>query len=147
MLKFILLTVVVLILDQGSKYLVRTHMELWQSIDVLGRFFSITYIENPGAAFGIFANQTIFFVLLTFVILVVILLFYRKINAKNPRTGVALAVITGGAIGNLIDRMVKGTVTDMFNFHFWPIFNVADIALVLGLLYVGYRLIRNGEEF
>ena len=147
MLKFILLTALVLVLDQGSKYLVRAHMELWQSIDVLGSFFSLTYIENPGAAFGMLANKTVFFVLLTFVILFVILMFYRKINAKNPRTGVALAVITGGAIGNLIDRMVKGTVTDMFNFHFWPIFNVADIALVLGLLYVGYRLIRNGEEF
>jgi len=145
--KLIVIVCAVLALDQGSKYLVRANMYLGQSIDIVGSFFGLTYIENAGAAFGILANQTVLFVVLTVIITLMLIVFYFRVNPKNSVTGLALAVVVGGALGNFIDRAGKGTVTDMFNFHFWPVFNVADIALVVGLLYIAFRLIVNGEEF
>ena len=145
--KLIVIVCVVLVLDQGSKYLVRSGMHLGQSIDIVGNFFSLTYIENAGAAFGILANQTVLFVILTVIITVVLIAVYIRVNPRNALTGMALAIVIGGALGNFIDRVGKGTVTDMFDFHFWPVFNIADIALVVGLLYIAFRLIVNGEEF
>ena len=146
-LRLILWVLLVLAADQWSKVWVRREFDLYESVDVIGHFFSLTYIENAGASFGILQNKAWLFVLLTVVIVPILTVVYWKVCDKNVHTGIALALVIGGAVGNMIDRVMKGTVTDMFNFHFWPVFNVADVALVLGLGFVAYRLIFHGEEF
>ena len=70
-----------------------------------------------------------------------------KMKNKHSLSYYALALVVGGALGNFYDRLSKGTVTDMFDFRIWPVFNVADMALVIGLLYIAYRLIFHGEDF
>ena len=147
MLRFFLLVAAVLLTDQVSKYLIRANMDLGESIPLIENLFHLTYIENPGAAFGMLANKTVLFVILTLIIVGVMLYVALKMSNKKSLSFYALALVIGGALGNLIDRIYKATVTDMFDFRIWPIFNVADMALVIGLVYIAYRLIFHGEDF
>ena len=139
--------VVTLVLDQLVKWLVRSQMILGESIPLVQNVFHLTYIENPGAAFGLFKDKTVFFVIFTLVIIGVMVYLYLHQSNRKTWFAYSLALVIGGAAGNLIDRMVKGTVTDMFDFRIWPVFNIADMAVVIGLIYLAYCLIFHGEDY
>lgn len=147
MFRFLLVVAVILAADQLSKYLIRANFALGESMPIIDNFFHLTYIENPGAAFGFLANKTVFFVILTVIIVAILIYLAVKMKNKHSLSYYALALVVGGALGNFYDRLSKGTVTDMFDFRIWPVFNVADMALVIGLLYIAYRLIFHGEDF
>lgn len=143
---FYIITLAWLILDQASKYYVQTHMALGQSIVVLPGLFHWTYILNHGAAFGILRDQRIFFLAIVVILLVCLAYKYKEI-AKGPSylklgTGLLLA----GALGNAIDRFVQDGVVDFFDFLIWPIFNVADIGIVIGIFLVAYYMIASDSE-
>lgn len=143
---FYIITLVWLILDQASKYYVQTHMDLGQSIVVVPGLFHWTYILNHGAAFGILRDQRIFFLAIVVILLVCLAYKYKEI-AKGPSylklgTGLLLA----GALGNAIDRFVQDGVIDFFDFLIWPIFNVADIGIVIGIFLVAYYMIASDSE-
>lgn len=143
---FYIITLAWLILDQVSKYYVQTHMALGQSIVVVPGLFHWTYILNHGAAFGILRDQRIFFLAIV-VILLVCLAYKCKEIAEGPSylklgTGLLLA----GAVGNAIDRFVQDGVVDFFDFLIWPIFNVADIGIVIGIFLVAYYMIASDSE-
>lgn len=123
----------IVILDQGSKFLVQGQMQLGESWPIIDGFFHITYSKNPGAAFGILAYQTTFFVIVTIILLAIIVYLFLKLDHRFYQVKLALSLQFGGAVGNLIDRVRSGYVTDFFDFQFWPIFNVADTAIVLGV--------------
>ncbi len=146
-LSFISIIIVTLVLDQLVKWLVRSQMILGESIPLLQNVFHLTYIENPGAAFGLFKDKTIFFVIFTLVIIGVMVYLYLHQTNRKTLFAYSLALVIGGAAGNLIDRMAKGTVTDMFDFRIWPVFNIADMAVVVGLIYLAYCLIFHGEDY
>lgn len=131
---------VFLLIDQFVKYLVRSNMVQGQSIPILQNIFHLTYIENPGAAFGILANHRLLFLLLTAVITGIMFYLYLQLNNKKSPTAFSLALVISGALGNFIDRFFRGTVTDMFDFQIWPIFNIADICICLGLAGLCYLL-------
>lgn len=135
-----------LILDQLLKYWIRTNMTLGQSIPVISGIFHITYIENPGAAFGILSNHRILFLLLTVVIVFIMLYLYYTLQNKKSLAACSLGLIISGAAGNFIDRFLRGTVTDMFDFQIWPVFNIADICICVGIAMLCYILIFKGEE-
>ena len=137
---------VFLLIDQFVKYLVRSNMVQGQSIPILQNIFHLTYIENPGAAFGILANHRLLFLLLTAVITGIMFYLYLQLNNKKSPTAFSLALVISGAMGNFIDRFFRGTVTDMFDFQIWPIFNIADICICLGLAGLCYLLLIKGEE-
>ncbi|MDK2823937.1 MAG: signal peptidase [Clostridia bacterium] len=143
---FWLTALIILIIDQGSKYLVKATMVLYESIPVIPNIFHLTYIENPGAAFGLLANQRIFFIVITIIILIAVIYFYRQLKPGQILLKIALGMVVGGAIGNLIDRLRIGTVTDFFDFRIWPVFNIADSAIVIGMIYISYQLLFHGEE-
>lgn len=143
---FWITAVLILLIDQGSKYIVKTTMTLYESIPVIPNIFHLTYIENPGAAFGLLANQRVFFVIITVIILTTIIYFYYKLKGENLILRVALGMVVGGAIGNLIDRLRIGAVTDFLDFRIWPVFNIADSAIVVGMIYLAYQIIFHGEE-
>lgn len=126
--------VLVLLLDQLTKWLVRGHFLLGESYDVIEGVFSITYIENKGAAFGLGEGNAFVFVLVA-IIVSVVMIYYYKGQEKNFWLSLGASLILSGAWGNLIDRVMKGSVTDMFNFHIWPVFNIADIAVCLGCFF------------
>ena len=136
-----LLAVIVVLLDRVSKWLVATNISLHDSVTIIPGFFRLTHVENPGAAFGLFAEGSptwtiAMLVVFSVVALVVIgLLLWKNSLAMNV-TGVGLALILGGAIGNLWDRLLTGHVVDFLDFfvdgYHWPAFNVADSAIVIG---------------
>ena len=138
--------IVLLIADQAVKHLIRTTMVEGQSIPVIENIFHITYIENPGAAFGILANQRVLFLILTAVIVGVMIYLYFSLRSKKSLTAISLGIVVSGAIGNFIDRFMQGTVTDFLDFRIWPIFNIADICICVGLALICYFVIIKGEN-
>lgn len=137
----------VVLLDQGSKYLVRTRMTEGLSIPIIKNFFYLTYIRNPGAAFGMLAYRTQFFVLISLVVVAVIAYYYRKVPRQWVWLRLALGMQAGGAVGNMIDRIRYGRVIDFLDFRVWSyIFNLADTAIVIGTCILALYLIRNSSQ-
>lgn len=143
---FLIPFIVLLVADQAVKHFIRTTMVEGQSIPVIENIFHITYIENPGAAFGILANQRVLFLILTALIVGVMIYLYFSLVNKKSLTAVSLGIVVSGAIGNFIDRFLQGTVTDFLDFRIWPIFNIADICICVGLVLICYFVIIKGED-
>ena len=121
-----------LVLDQLSKLLVRRLMWEGESIVVVPRVFHLTYIRNPGAAFGLLAHQTAFFIGIALVVVGAVLFGHRYIPDESRAMRFALGLLAGGALGNLLDRLRFGRVVDFLDFRVWPVFNLADTAIVIG---------------
>lgn len=139
---FGLISGLVILLDQIAKMLVLAHIQLYQKITVIPGFFNLTHLMNPGGAFGFLANsnstvKNIIFIGASFAALVLILYFYHQTPKKYPYLGASLAMIFGGAIGNLIDRFRFGEVVDFLDVYVghmhWPAFNVADSGVSVGV--------------
>ncbi|HZG78441.1 MAG TPA: signal peptidase II [Paenibacillus sp.] len=141
-----LIALVVLLLDQWSKWLVATRMELGQVIPVIGDFFMLTSHRNRGAAWGILQGQRWFFVIVTIVVLVGIVYYLvRTIREGRKLMPLALSLLLGGALVNFVDRVRTGEVVDFFHFVFdfrgigiefvydFPIFNIADAGISVGI--------------
>ena len=139
-----LIALLVVLVDQGSKWLVQYLMPtLHDSIVVVPHFFRLTHVQNSGAAFGLFADSTsdwkvAILILFSLLALVVVSALLWKNSHAMTTTGVGLALIMGGALGNLWDRLWSGHVVDFFDFYLrdyhWPAFNIADSAIVIGAL-------------
>jgi len=142
----LLLAVLVILFDQLLKLLVVNTMSLNQSIPVITNVFHITYVHNFGAAFGLLAHRTSFFILVTLVVAFLLLIFLRHLPKEQKLLRAALVLQLGGAAGNLIDRVRLGYVIDFFDFRVWPVFNVADIAIVFGVGLLLLDLTRNARE-
>ncbi len=138
-LKWLRLSALVLFLDQGSKILAEYYLQLYQRVEVLP-FMNLTLMQNHGAAFSFLADaggwQRWFFIVLTLVVMVLLLRWLRALQPQEQGVAVAIALIIGGAMGNLIDRVQYGYVIDFLDFHalgwHWPAFNVADSAITVG---------------
>ena len=127
-----IIAIIVLWADQASKYAVVQHMMLHESIPVIPGFFHITYILNKGAAFGFLENKRWLFVAVAAGLFVLCVIFRRYLPQSNlVYTGVGF--LLGGALGNAVERFFFGAVTDFFDFRIWPVFNVADIGIVVGV--------------
>ncbi|MDC3416461.1 signal peptidase II [Aquibacillus salsiterrae] len=137
---YYLIALLVIIIDQLTKWWVVTRMELGESITVIEDVFYITSHRNTGAAWGILAGQMIFFYIITAIVIVVVIYYMNKFARESKLMGWSLALILGGAIGNFIDRLFRKQVVDFFNTYIgsydYPIFNVADSALVVGVILV-----------
>ena len=143
----IFLSICIVVLDQVVKFLVTHEMFPGMSIPVIQDVFHITFVLNPGAAFGILAHQRSFFIVMGIVIVILGGLFspYIRRQCRIFRCGTAL--LLGGALGNLIDRVRFGHVIDFFDFRIWPVFNIADIAIVVGTICVLWALFVQKKEF
>lgn len=127
------LPLAVVILDQFSKYIVVENMALGESIPIIEEVFHLTYILNPGAAFGMFAHNRLFFIAIAVVVIGIIIWARKEILASPWEVKAGCGLFLGGAIGNLIDRARQGLVIDFFDFRIWPVFNIADIAICIGV--------------
>lgn len=141
MLLLIIIAFVVFV-DQFTKYLVTTNMVEGMGIPIISGIFHLTFILNPGAAFGILENNRWFFVLTAVFVLVFLFYCRRTILSESMLVQLGIALFSGGALGNLIDRIRIGLVIDFFDFRIWPIFNVADIAICLGVGLILWSMIR-----
>ncbi len=133
-------TLAVLVIDQATKIYIDRTMQLYQSIPVIDGLFSITYMRNKGAAFSFlsgFDYRRPFFILVSLVAVVAILVAFRKLRDDQRLAAFSLSLILSGAVGNLIDRIRLGEVIDFLDVywqtHHWPAFNVADSAICVGV--------------
>ena len=144
-LPLLLIALTVIGVDQLSKYLVRANMELGQSIPSEG-LVRLTYTTNTGGAFGLFANQTFLLTLAAVIAITVLVLYFRYLPPGSTLLKVGLGLDLGGAIGNLIDRVRLGEVTDFIDFGAWPVFNLADSAIVVGTFLITYYLLFSARK-
>jgi len=137
------IVVFIVVLDQLTKYLARTYLKPVKSVPLIRNVFHFTYVENRGAAFGILQNQRWLFIALTVVVSAVIAYYLFVRTLESPVLTIALSMILGGAIGNLIDRLRLGYVVDMLHFVLidYPVFNVADSFVVIGTILLAYYIL------
>ena len=141
MLKWLWLSLLAVILDQGSKLVIDSSMRIYQSIPVMP-YFNLTYVHNTGAAFSFLSEaggwQRWFFAGLAILISGVIAVWLARLKQHETLLAVALSLVLGGAIGNLIDRLAYGYVIDFLDVYYgnwhWPAFNIADSAITLGVI-------------
>lgn len=138
------LSSLVIVIDQATKYWIQSRMAYGESWPIFTDIFHITYILNPGAAFGILENKTWFFIAVALVLLAGVAYLYPRLP-ENMIVKLGTGLLVGGAIGNLIDRVRIGYVIDFFDFRIWPIFNVADICIVCGVACLAYFLLLSPE--
>ena len=134
---------IIFALDQATKYLVVQNIPLWESWSlspVLSRLFKITFITNTGAAFGMFPQMGTIFMLVAIIVVVGIVIYHRHLPIENIWVRISLGLQLGGAMGNLVDRVLRGYVVDFVDIGFWPIFNIADTAIVTGVAILAYCL-------
>ncbi|NSW89970.1 MAG: signal peptidase II [Firmicutes bacterium] len=133
---WIITIALIIVFDQASKYIIVKNVEYNSLIPVIDKFFYITYHENKGAAWGILQNRVYIFIPLTIIFSVV--MGYILFKTENKMLKLSLSFVLGGAIGNLIDRVSKGSVADFLDFYFgtynFPTFNVADSFIVIGTI-------------
>lgn len=146
----ILYILAIVVLDQLSKYIAKIKLYSISQIEIIKGFFSLTYVENRGAAFGIFKDKRIILVGFTTIVIAVMIYYLIKNKSMNKLLRVSLILIIAGAIGNLIDRMLLGYVVDFFHLYIgnvfdWPVFNVADISIVFGTILLAFNLLFSKE--
>lgn len=136
----ILTSLIVLVLDQATKLYVHARFALYESVSVLDNFFHFTYVRNKGAAFSILSDHSLripFFITVSIVAALGILWYLSKLSDQQKLLCLALSLIFGGAVGNLIDRIRLGEVIDFIDVHWynlhWPAFNIADSAICVGV--------------
>jgi signal peptidase II len=138
--------ILVLFLDQLSKHLAVKNLILNQSVPIIKGIFHLTLIHNRGAAFGILKNQVPLFIFISlFAIILIYFNLKKSRNKENIVFNISLALILGGALGNLIDRLFLGYVIDFLDFRIWPVFNVADSAITIGAILLGYSILKSGR--
>ena len=130
---YLLVALAVVVLDQLTKLYVVAHFYVGESVPVIENIFHWTYILNPGAAFGMLEGSRWLFVLIALAVMTGIWYMRREIAENGPWCTYGAALFGGGAVGNLIDRARQGLVIDFFDFRIWPVFNVADIAICVGV--------------
>ncbi|HBT46877.1 MAG TPA: signal peptidase II [Peptococcaceae bacterium] len=143
---FPLLVLAVVAGDQLSKMVVRRTLAPYESVPVLDNIFHLTHVNNPGAAFGLLAHRTPFFIAVGIIVVGLVLVAYSQFRTRGFYLQLALALQLGGALGNLMDRLRFGYVVDFLDFRIWPVFNLADVAIVGGTGLLVWNLWRREGE-
>ena len=127
--------ILIIIIDQIIKYIAKSNLEPNQSIPIIKNFFHITLTTNTGAGFGILKNNNSLIMFITIIILGFMLFYYDKLPKKG-KGHISIILIVSGALSNLIDRIFLGNIIDLIDFRVWPIFNIADACITIGVLYL-----------
>ncbi len=140
--------IIIFLVDQLVKHLVTGSMHLGESIPVIKGIFHITYVLNPGAAFGMLEHQRWVFILVAVAVVLAAGIFYSRLKKESILLQTGAGLLLGGAVGNLVDRIQTGLVVDFLDFRVWPVFNIADIAICVGagILILDMWQRRNEDE-
>src|SRR6267143_3275666 len=146
---FLACAAAVLALDQATKALASSHLIMGQPVPILGQFLRLTLVHNSGAAFGLFPGSRLPFILVSVLAIAVVLYLFARDAYRSLWNRVLLGCILGGALGNLVDRIRWGRVVDFIDVGLgsirWPVFNVADSAVTLGVILLAWNLARSGR--
>ena len=154
--RLFIIVALILLADQASKMLVAANMPLFHSIEIIPGFFNLTHIKNPGGAFGFLAGakshiRLFVLIFVSIAALFFLLYLYLKTPPEYFLLSNGFALVIGGAMGNIVDRVRFGEVTDFLLFHFrgfhWPAFNVADSAITIGILIAVFYLLFTKKAF
>ena len=145
---FLIVAALIVTFDQLSKLWIRAHLALGESLPLTDRL-SLTYVGNTGSAFGLLANRTFLLIIIGIASLLIVLLFLRYLSQVTTLSMVSIGLIWGGAVGNFIDRLRFGYVTDfiylrLWGSFYWPAFNIADAAITIGVVVLIYSFYRSG---
>ena len=143
--KKIILPIFIILFDQITKFIVEKYL-YFKQISIVDNILLFTYVQNRGGAWGIFNNIPLLFIVL--IPLVVIVLIFYMLKCKNKLEIISVGMIIGGAVGNYLDRIFRGYVVDFIDFRIWPVFNVADIFVVIGgvlLILSAMPKVKNGK--
>ena len=135
-----------LLADQISKRVIMANLKLgesWNPVPWLRRWVSITYVTNTGAAFGLLPDRGSLLMIVAIVVVAIIAVYYRHLAAGQWLVKLSLGLQLGGALGNLLDRLRYGHVIDFIDFKVWPVFNLADSAITVGVAILAYCLLRS----
>lgn len=151
--QIVLISIVIVALDQWTKSLVRANIPLggmWlpESLQWLHPYARIVHWYNTGAAFGMFKDGSMVFTVLAFIVIGLILYYYPQVETADWSLRIAMSMQLGGATGNLIDRLTIGHVTDFISIGTFPVFNVADACISVGaaILFLGILIMENNER-
>ncbi|ANQ88575.1 TPA: lipoprotein signal peptidase [Staphylococcus pseudintermedius] len=144
------ITLIILIGDQLTKFIIRTQMTLGESFAVVPKFLYITSHRNNGAAWGILSGKMTFFYIITIIVLIALIVFYIKEAKNNMLMQIAISLLFSGALGNFIDRVISGEVVDfidtvIFGYDF-PVFNIADASLTIGVVLLIIVLLKDQNQ-
>ena len=139
------LSLLTIIMDQLLKYLVHNNMPLGQSLPLLGSFLKLTYVRNTGAAFSLFVGFSPYLVIIGIIVSLIVVYFHYRVPARSYFTQIALALILGGSLGNLIDRVFRSYVIDYLDLTVWPVFNLADVMINAGVIMLIFQLARGSK--
>ncbi len=147
----IIIVLLLVVIDQISKYFVLELLKFSNSMILIDNFLKLNYVENRGAAFGILQNQQLFFIIITSVVIGAVVIYRIKVNGFNRVANFSLDLIIAGALGNLVDRLRFNYVVDFIDVNFWgfydfPVFNFADICVVVGTLLLAVLIILDRYE-
>lgn len=139
-----------LLIDQLIKMLVMNTMYLYQSIKVIPGFLYLTYVENDGGAFSILSGSRWFFIIMAIITLILLFKFILEDTKISKFDTICYSLVTGGILGNLVDRLFHGKVIDYIDFQIFnydaPVFNFADVCIVIGALMIVYILVVKGDS-
>lgn len=147
--KITIIALLSLILDQVIKFIITSNMIIADTIHIIKNFFRITYLQNTGGAFSILSGNVMFLVIVSIVLLGLIIFIISKDKNKNLLANITYGMLIGGILGNLIDRIRLGYVVDYLDFNFlsynFPVFNLADIFIVISAILLIIKYMKEGE--
>lgn len=150
MMIYYIIALLIILVDQLTKWAIVSYMNLGQSITVIENFLYITSHRNRGAAWGILQGQMWFFYIITVIVVAILVIYIQRLPKQQRLMGIALGLMLGGAIGNFIDRIFRKEVVDFINTYIFtydfPIFNIADSALVVGVGLVLILTLLEGKQ-
>ncbi len=134
------LAIFIAALDQLLKYLVLKNLAVGQSLTLFDHVLKLTHVRNTGAAFSLFVGFSPYLAAVGLVVAAAVIVLHHRLPARNLALQLGLALILGGSLGNLLDRVTRRYVIDYLDFIVWPVFNLADVAINAGVLILAYRL-------
>jgi len=147
---YYVIALIIIAIDQLTKWIVMKTMELGEQITIIENFFYLTSHRNSGAAWGILEGQMMFFYIITIIAVIIVVYYMQKYGKDSKLLALGFSFILGGAIGNFIDRLIRQEVVDFFDFvifgYDFPIFNIADSALTIGVIFVIIAMIIDEKK-
>ncbi|MFH1361595.1 MAG: signal peptidase II [bacterium] len=143
---FYLFALLIIVVDQVIKYFIHNLLRLGQSIPLVGNVLNLTYVRNTGAAFSLFIGFSPYLIVVGLIVVLAVIYFHHKLPPKSWWVQVGLSFVLGGSLGNLIDRIFRSYVIDYIDITVWPVFNLADIMINIGVIMIAIKLFQKEAE-
>ena len=130
----IIVALLIIIFDQFTKTIIRKNLSSGETVSIIDGFVQLKGVENSGGAFGLFPGSHIFLLSISVIVVVIAVIYWLTNRPNEMIMTISFGLIIGGALGNMIDRLLFNNVTDFIDFRFWPVFNIADLAIVVGMI-------------